>query len=192
VLGVLPGIIAMIQATEAIKLLVGKGTSLAGRLLVYDAMAMEFTEFKLSKDPECPVCGEHPTVTELIDYDGFCGMPTEADGQPVVDVVQIGASELRARRERRDDFLLLDVREPDEHERARIHGAELVPLAELADRLSELAGWRDRDVVVHCHHGGRSVQACKLLLGAGFTRVVNLDGGIEAWSVTIDPDVPRY
>ena len=188
VLGVLPGIIATIQATEAIKLLVGAGSSLSGRLLVYDAMEMEFNEFRLSKDPECPACGENPSVTKLIDYDGFCGMPS-SDEPAVTDV---SASELAARRERGDEHLLLDVRRQDEYDTARIEGAKLIPLDELGERLGELAEWRDRDIVVHCHHGGRSEKACKLLRAAGFQRALNLDGGIEAWSVTVDPSVPRY
>jgi adenylyltransferase/sulfurtransferase len=188
VLGVLPGIIATIQATEAIKLLVGSGTSLAGRLLIYDAMAMEFTEFRLAKDPDCPVCGEKPTITGLIDYDGFCGVSSE--GEEEVD--QLSASEVSQRLARGDDFLLLDVRDPDEYERARIDGSTLIPLSQLGERLSELAGWRDRDVVVYCHLGGRSEKACKLLRAAGFSRVKNLDGGTEAWSLTVDPGVARY
>lgn len=188
VLGVLPGIIATIQATEAIKLLVGEGTTLAGRLLIYDAMAMEFSEFRLARDPDCPVCGEEPTVTSLIDYDGFCGLPTGGDEVAALT----SARELSVRRERGDDLLLLDVRDPDEHSRTRIDGARLIPLGELGDRLGELEEWRRRDIVVHCHHGGRSEKACKLLNAAGFERASSLDGGIEAWSLTVDPEVSRY
>jgi len=188
VLGVLPGIIATIQATEAIKLLVGCGSSLAGRLLIYDAMAMEFSEFRLAKDPDCPVCGADPSVTSLIDYAGFCGLSEEAEDA----VAQVSARELAERIERSSEILLLDVREADEHARARIEGSTLIPLDELGERLGEIAEWRDRDFVVHCHHGGRSEQACKLLRAAGFARVSNLDGGIEAWSLTVDPGVVRY
>lgn len=188
VLGVLPGIIATIQATEAIKLLVGCGSSLAGRLLVYDAMAMEFSEFRLTKDPDCPVCGANPSVTSLIDYAGFCGLSAEgADA-----LTQVSACELAERIARSSEVLLLDVREADEYARARIEGSTLIPLDELGERLSEIADWRDREFVVHCHHGGRSEQACKLLRAAGFSRVSNLDGGIEAWSLTVDPGVVRY
>lgn len=188
VLGVLPGIIATIQATEAIKLLVGCGSSLAGRLLVYDAMAMEFSEFRLTKDPNCPVCGANPSVTSLIDYAGFCGLSAEgADA-----LTQVSACELAERIARSSEVLLLDVREADEYARARIEGSTLIPLDELGERLSEIADWRDREFVVHCHHGGRSEQACKLLRAAGFSRVSNLDGGIEAWSLTVDPGVVRY
>jgi len=188
VLGVLPGIIATIQATEAIKCLVGEGSSLAGRLLIYDAMAMEFSEFRLARDPDCPVCGESPTITGLIDYDGFCGVP--GGGEPAV--AQTSAPDLAERLDRGEELLLLDLRDPDEHARARIEGARLIPLAELAGRLDEIAAWRDRVVVVHCHHGGRSEQACRILAANGFERASSLDGGIEAWSLTVDPDTPRY
>jgi len=189
VLGVLPGIIATIQATETIKLLVGKGSSLSGRLLVYDAMEMEFSEFRLAKDPECPVCGENPSVVELIDYDGFCGLPSveSEDGIP-----EVSAAEFAARRARGDDQLLLDVRDADECARASIEGATWIPLAELGERVGELSEWRERSVVVHCHHGPRGEKAVTLLRAAGFAQVENLDGGIEAWSVTVDPGVDRY
>jgi len=190
VLGVLPGMIAMIQATETIKLLTGIGRPLTGRLLLYDASELEFREFKLSKDPECPVCGESPTVTELIDYEGFCGMPAAEGKERSAPSVQ--AFELQQRRERGDEFLLLDVRDPDEFERARIEGSVLIPLSELDVRSSEIDSWKDRPVVIHCHHGPRSRTACETLVGRGFTQVVYLDGGIEAWSVTVDPEVRRY
>jgi adenylyltransferase/sulfurtransferase len=198
VLGVLPAIIATIQATETIKLLLGRGTSLIGRLLIYDAMEMEFNEFKLAKDPDCPVCGDSPTVTELIDYEGFCGVPSRegdaggAEGGLEEATALIRADQLAGRRRRGEELLLLDVRDRDEYERARIEGSVLVPLAELAERLEELAEWRERPVVVHCHHGPRSARACRLLREAGFQRVEDLDGGIEAWSVTVDPAVARY
>jgi adenylyltransferase/sulfurtransferase len=188
VLGVLPGIIATIQATEAIKLLVGGGTSLAGRLLIYDAMAMEFSEFRLAKDKDCPVCGVSPSVTELIDYEGFCGVTSAGD--PEVPLTT--AYELSVRRTGGEAVFLLDVREPDEHSRAHIAGARLIPLDELAGRVGELEEWRGQEVVVHCHHGGRSEKACRVLRDAGFGQVSSLDGGIEAWSVTVDPEVPRY
>ncbi len=190
VLGVLPGIVALIQATEAVKLLTGIGRTLVGRLLLYDALAMEFTEFTLKKDPGCPVCGEHPTVTELIDYDGFCGLPS-AD-ERLAHVPGISASTLAERRARRDDLLLLDVRDRDEFERAHIEGATLIPLAELPERIAEIEPYRDRPVVVHCHHGPRSEKAGRALIDAGFEQVEQLDGGIEAWSLTVDPTVPRY
>jgi adenylyltransferase/sulfurtransferase len=188
VLGVLPGLIAMIQATETLKLVTGIGEPLYGRLLRYDALRMEFDEFRLKKDAQCPVCGVQPTVTELIDYEGFCGVPaTEASPLP-----EVAAAQVQAARERGEEFLLLDVREPDEFERARIEGARLLPLGELEARIEELAAWRERRVVVHCHKGGRSARACALLGGHGFSDVANLAGGIEAWSLTVDPAVPRY
>jgi len=190
VLGVLPGIIAMIQATETVKILMGTGSGLLGRLLLYDALAMEFTEFRLRKDPGCPVCGEEPSVTELIDYEGFCGLSAPDADQLVVPA--LSAAELSARRVRGEELLLLDVREPDEFERARIEGARLIPLGELVARVGDLADWKERPIVVHCHSGKRSEHACRVLLEQGFTRVENLDGGIEAWSVTVDPAVARY
>jgi adenylyltransferase/sulfurtransferase len=190
VLGVLPGLIAMIQATETVKLLTGIGTPLTGRLLLYDALAMEWNEFRLAKDPGCPVCGEQPTVTELIDYEGFCGMP--AREAPRATVPATRAVDVRERLDRGEDMLLLDVREPDEHAKASIPGARLIPLGELEERFEEIAEWRGRQIVVHCHHGSRSERACSLLLEAGFDHVENLDGGIEAWSLTVDARVPRY
>jgi adenylyltransferase/sulfurtransferase len=188
VLGVLPGIVALIQATETIKLLTGIGEPLIGRLLQYDALEMRFEEFRLRKDPACPVCGESPTVTELIDYDGFCGVPRH-EGEPAVR--EKSAVEVAALRARGDEHLLLDVREPAEWEAARIEGARLVPLGELPARLGELEDWRHRRVVVHCRSGARSAKAVKLLQQHGFTDVWNLAGGIQAWSLTVDPRVPR-
>ena len=190
VLGVLPGIIALIQATETIKLLTGLGEPLIGRLLQYDALAMSFQEFRLRKDPECPVCGTSPTVTELIDYEGFCGMP--AHDRAETPVREKSAAEVAAMRRRGERFLLLDVREPHEWATARIEGAELLPLGSLESRLADFAEWKDRRVVVHCHKGGRSAKACKTLAAAGFQDVWNLAGGIDAWSLTVDAEVPRY
>ncbi len=187
VLGILPGTIAMIQATEAVKLITGIGEPLIGRFLHYDALAMHFSEFRFAKDPDCPVCGKHPTVTKLIDYDGFCGVTRDAN-----PLAEISASELQRAQARGDALLLLDVREPHEHEKARIPGAKLVPLGQLAARLGELADWKGRRVVAHCHKGGRSAKACAQLREAGFANVANLSGGIDAWSITVDPNVPRY
>ena len=191
VLGVLPGIIAMLQATETVKLLAGIGSPLVGRLLLYDALGLEFSEFKLRKDPKCPVCGDDPTVTELIDYVGFCGLPAREESGPA-EARPVSAFEVSSRLARGDDLLLLDVRDPDEFERARIEGAMLIPVSELADRLGEIEAYRDRPIVVHCHHGPRSRRACELLIDKGFSGVEELTGGIEAWSVTVDPEVPRY
>ena len=190
VLGVLPGLVALIQATETLKLLTGIGDSLCGRLLQIDALGMEFREFRIQKDPECPVCGEHPTVTGLIDYEGFCGMARETGSNLVLR--ETTAAELQAARARGEELLLLDVREPSERARAHIEGAQLIPLGELEGRLPELGSWRHRRVVIHCHHGGRSARACALLRENGFDRVENLAGGIDAWSLTVDPSVPRY
>jgi adenylyltransferase/sulfurtransferase len=188
VLGVLPGMIAMIQATEAIKLVTGVGDPLFGRLLQYDALEMSFTEYRLGKDPECPVCGTNPSVTKLIDYEGFCGVGA---GLPP-PIAELGASEVQALRLGEERFLLLDVREPEEAAVARIEGALLIPLGELERRLGELTAWRERRIVVHCHHGGRSARACALLQEKGFPQVSNLRGGIDEWSLTVDPTVPRY
>jgi molybdopterin/thiamine biosynthesis adenylyltransferase/rhodanese-related sulfurtransferase len=188
VLGVLPGLVAMIQATETLKCLTGVGEPLLGRLVQYDALRMEFQEFRVSKDPECPICGERPSVTQLIDYEGFCGTP--AVTSPAFG--SLSAAQVQAQGVAGRDFLLLDVREAEEHVRASIEGARLIPLGELPRRLAELADWKERPVVVHCHHGARSARACELLVESGFTEVVNLDGGIESWSLTVDPGVPRY
>jgi adenylyltransferase/sulfurtransferase len=190
VLGVLPGIVALIQATETLKLLTGLGDTLVGRLLQYEALEMRFHEFRLQKDPECPVCGTAPTVTALIDYEGFCGMP--AHDRVESPVREKSAADVAAMRGRGEPFLLLDVREPHEFETARIDGSEGVPLGSLEARIGELAAWRDRTVVVHCHKGGRSAKACKTLAAAGFRDVWNLAGGIDAWSLTVDAGVPRY
>jgi len=189
VLGVLPGLVAMIQVAETVKLVVGAGEPLYGRLIQLDALRMEFHEFRLKKDPACPLCGEAPTLTELIDYEGFCGVPA-VEAEP--DFGELGADALRARLEAGEALLLLDVREPAEWEKAHIEGATLVPLGALEARLSELSEWRERPVVVLCHHGTRSARACALLAGAGFQHVENLSGGIEAWSLVVDPEVARY
>jgi adenylyltransferase/sulfurtransferase len=188
VLGVLPGIVALIQATETVKLVTGIGEPLHGRLLHYDALRMEFSEFRVHKDPACPVCGENPSVTELIDYEGFCGVEPTRTGA----VAGISAAGLAALRETGEELLLLDVRQPEEFGKARIEGSLLIPLGELEARIEEIGAWRRRRVVVHCHHGPRSTRACEILLAQGFERVENLTGGIEAWSVSVDPTVPRY
>jgi adenylyltransferase/sulfurtransferase len=189
VLGVLPGLVALVQATETIKLLTGIGEPLVGRLLQIDALRMEFHEFRVRKDPECPACGSEPRITELIDYEGFCGVP-RANAQAAVP--ELSVAELAALRDRGEPHLLLDVRERDEFERGRIAGSRLIPLGSLEAQLGELAEWRERKVVVHCHHGGRSARACELLRRHGFRDVSNLRGGIDAWSLSVDAAVPRY
>jgi adenylyltransferase/sulfurtransferase len=187
VLGVLPGIIGSIQALETIKLIVGVGETLVGRLLLCDARKLQFRELALTKDPDCPVCGTHPTVTALIDYEAFCGVGN-GDGRNAA--VEIDARELRAAWDRNPALVVLDVREPHEYEIARIDGARLMPLSELPARLRELDG--RAEIVTHCHHGARSLRALDLLKGAGFAKVRSLHGGIDAWSVDVDPEVPRY
>ena len=186
VLGVLPGIIGSIQANETIKLILGCGEPLVGRLLLFDALRLKFRELKLERDPDCPVCGERPTVTSLIDYEAFCGVGAE----PAYAGPEITAQALREEWSRRPDLVVLDVREPHEYEIARIEGARLVPLRELPRRLGELDG--HADIVTHCHHGVRSMKALEILKGAGFAKVRSLKGGIDAWSVNVDPSVPRY
>ena len=189
VLGVLPGVVGTLQATEALKLLLGIGSPLRGRLLVYDALSMEFREFRIPRDPDCAVCGDSPTITEPIDYEGFCAANA---AEPAVAVAEISPLELKRRMDAGSELLLMDVREPFEAEIASIPEARLIPLGELPERLAELEASRDRVVVVHCHTGGRSRSACELLLSSGFSAVENLAGGIDAWSVDVDPDVPRY
>ena len=190
VLGVLPGLVALIQATETLKLITGIGDSLCGRLLQVDALGMEFREFRIQKDPKCPACGEQPTLTRLIDYEGFCGMTTHNPSG--VTLRETTPQELQQARARGEDLLLLDVREPSEHARAKIEGAKLVPLGQLEARMHELDAWRRKRIVIHCHHGGRSAHACGLLRDQGFEHVENLAGGIDAWSQSVDPSVPRY
>jgi molybdopterin/thiamine biosynthesis adenylyltransferase/rhodanese-related sulfurtransferase len=190
VLGVLPGLIGTIQATETIKLILGVGDSLVGRLLLVDALRMQFRTVKLRKDPDCPACGTR-TIRELVDYDDFCGV-TQANAVAAAEgaVPEITPRELDARVQRGDDFDLIDVREPHEWEIARIPGARLVPLGTLAEALPTLDS--ARDIVVHCKTGGRSAKAVRQLQAAGYRRVWNLAGGITRWSDEVDPDVPRY
>jgi adenylyltransferase/sulfurtransferase len=191
VLGILPGIIGLIQATEALKLIVGVGETLAGRLLHFDALKMKFREFNLRRDPECPVCGDKPTIFEPIDYEQFCAGPPAADWFAAPESVPtISVRELKAKIDNREAFTLIDVREPFEYEIAKIEAARLIPLGELESRLSELP--RSGPLILQCHSGGRSEHAVRLLQEAGFQNALNLEGGIDAWSAEIDPDVPRY
>lgn len=186
VLGILPGLIGVIQATEAVKIILGKGTTLKGRLLLYDALNMRFRELKLKREPECPVCGAHPTVTKLIDYQEFCGLRQP----PPVQSDAIDAIGLKEKLDRGDDFVLLDVREPYEYQIARIPGSKLIPLGDLPKRLNELN--ISADTVVHCKSGARSQKAVDLLKQNGFRQVRNMTGGILAWSDKVDPSVPKY
>lgn len=192
VLGVLPGIIGTIQANEAIKLILGAGETLIGRLLLFDALAMHFREMKLRKDPHCPICGPHPTITELIDYEQFCGMPmVEDDGRDgkIVNSFDISATEL-ARRLKSEPVYLLDVREAYEYEICAIPGATLIPLPQLPERLAEING--AQPIVAYCRTGKRSATAVKLLQQAGYASAKNLAGGIHAWADDVDPSLPKY
>jgi adenylyltransferase/sulfurtransferase len=189
VLGVLPGVIGTIQATEAIKLILGVGEPLVGRLLLYDALAMRFRELKLRRDPDCPVCGDRPTVRALIDYDQFCGVtPSAAPPVPETSV-----EELDARLRRGDRVFVLDVREPNEYQICRIAGSTLIPLGELPKRLAEVPkGPGAPDIVVHCKMGGRSAKAVRQLIDHGYDRVQNLKGGILSWIDRVDPTQSKY
>jgi adenylyltransferase/sulfurtransferase len=188
VLGLLPGLIGTMQATEAVKLIAGIGEPLIGRLLHVDTLTMKFRTFNLRRDPECPVCGDHPTITGPIDYEGFCGLRSAMNESG--SVPEISVQDLKAMMDRKEDFFLLDVREPVEWEIANLPGAMLIPLGELEERLDEVP--RDRKVVVHCKSGGRSARAVGLLRDAGFEDAWNVAGGINAWSEEIDDAVTLY
>jgi molybdopterin/thiamine biosynthesis adenylyltransferase/rhodanese-related sulfurtransferase/molybdopterin converting factor small subunit len=194
VLGVLPGVVGLIQATEAVKLILGIGEPLIGRFLIYDALRMRFRELKLQKDPACPVCGLHPTVKQLIDYDQFCGIrpePQQKQGQGApVSEWEITSLELKRRLDARDDLLILDVREPNEYQINRIAGSTLIPLGELPKRYQELDS--NREIVCHCKSGVRSAKALDFLRTVGFTRLKNLRGGILGWIDQVDPSQPKY
>jgi sulfur-carrier protein adenylyltransferase/sulfurtransferase len=189
VLGVLPGIVGSIQAMETIKLVIQRGESLVGRLLLFDALAMKFRELKLRKNPGCPVCGDHPTITKLIDYYEFCGVRGEEAPGPDVQVPEITPKELKSRLDRGDDLFILDVREPHEYQICNLNG-KLIPLGELPRRVHELDS--SREIVAHCRSGKRSAEAVDFLKKAGFRKILNLKGGILAWSDEVDPTVPKY
>lgn len=190
VLGVLPGIVGAIQAAETLKLIIGKGEPLIGRLLLFDALAMRFRELKLRKNSECPACGEHPTITKLIDYAEFCGVRgEEAASATQTTVPEIAPRELKSRLDRGDDLFILDVREPHEYQICNL-GGQLIPLGELSRRVNELDS--SREIVAHCRSGKRSAEAVEFLRSAGFRKVLNLKGGILAWSDEVDPSVPKY
>ncbi len=190
VLGILPGVVGCIQATEAIKLILGIGEPLVGRLLLYDALAMSFRELKLRKDPACPLCGEKPTITELIDYDAFCGIGRGTEAEGLATGADMTVSELKARLDRGDDLEVIDVREPHEWAICHLDAARLVPLGSLPERLHELDP--AKTYAVHCKSGARSAKAVALLRKAGFKRTLNVQGGILAWAREIDPSVPTY
>ena len=191
VLGVLPGIIGVMQAIEAVKLIMGIGESLMGRMIAFDALKMKFREFKLRKDPKCPVCSENPTITELIDYDQFCGIPqAKAAEEAEPHVPSVTVQELKAKQDRGDKFVLLDVREPYEWDICRIPGAKLIPLGNLPSRMSELDS--ADEILLQCKSGARSARALRLLQEAGFSKLANVEGGITAWAEQIDMSVPKY
>jgi sulfur-carrier protein adenylyltransferase/sulfurtransferase len=191
VLGILPGLVGVIQATEVIKLILGKGSPLIGRLLLVDALSMRFRELKLRKNPECPVCGENPTVKELIDYQHFCGIVPESKEENAVKngIPQLSVKELKRRIDAGEDVFVLDVREPYEYQIAQI-GGKLIPQNDVPQRLAEIP--RDREIVVQCRSGARSQRIAEFLKQSGYTQVVNLAGGILAWSDEIDPKVQKY
>jgi len=194
VLGILPGTIGLIQATETVKLILGIGESLVGRLLLYDALGMRFRELKLRKNPACPMCGDHPTITRLIDYHQFCGVPQPAQAPPVeetkVNEGEIDVVELKQKIDRGDNFVLIDVREPHEYKICSIPGSKLIPLGEFPKHVAEFDP--AADIVIHCKSGMRSAKACAVLKQNGFQHVRNVVGGILAWSDKVDPSVPKY
>jgi adenylyltransferase/sulfurtransferase len=191
VLGILPGLIGVIQATEAIKLILGIGEPLIGRLLLVDALKLRFRELKLRKNPDCPVCGTHPTVTKLIDYEQFCGIGPETREEQTIKngIPQLSVKDLKKRMDAGENLFILDVREPFEYQIANI-GGKLIPQNEVPQRLAEID--RDREIIVQCKSGGRSQRIAELLKQSGYPKVANLSGGILAWSDQVDPSVPKY
>ncbi len=194
VLGILPGTIGLIQATETVKLILGIGEPLVGRLLLYDALGMKFRELKLRKNPECPVCGEHRTITRLIDYHQFCGVPRPGAAAPAQETPlnrnEIDVTEVKAMLDRGDEFVLIDVREPHEYRICKIPGAKLIPLGEFPRHVGEFNP--EADIVIHCRSGVRSGKACHILRQAGFGKVRNMRGGILAWADKVDTSMPKY
>jgi len=190
VLGILPGLIGLVQATETVKLILGIGEPLVGRLMLYDALSMRFRELKLRRNVDCPVCGDHPTIKELIDYHQFCGVPKEPETGVPVASGDIDPTEVKRMLDRGDKFVLVDVREPHEFQICRIPGSTLIPLGELPKRVNELNS--ADEIVAHCKSGMRSAKAVDFLKQAGFKKVRNMTGGILAWSDKVDPTVPKY
>lgn len=191
VLGILPGLLGVIQATETIKIVLGSGDSLVGRLLLVDALAMRFRELKLRKNPDCAVCGPNPTVTKLIDYEEFCGIPQEETmAASAIGIPEVSVQDLKAMRDRGDDFVLVDVREPHEFAICTLPESVKIPLGTLPQNLNKLS--TADEIVVHCKLGGRSAKAVQFLRDAGFKKVRNLAGGIDRWAAEIEPGMPRY
>jgi adenylyltransferase/sulfurtransferase len=190
VLGVLPGVIGCIQATETLKLIIGAGEPLIGRFLIFDALRMKFRELKLRKDPDCPVCGTHPTVTKLIDYEQFCGVPSAVEAPVAGNATEISAVDLKKRLDRGDKLTIVDVREPHEYQINKIAGSLLIPLGDIPKRYVELDP--SDELVMQCKVGGRSAKAAEFLRSKGFTKVLNLTGGILDWIDKVDPSQPKY
>ena len=191
VLGILPGVIGCIQATEAIKLVIGRGETLLGRLLLYDALAMKFRELSVRRNPSCALCGENPTIRELVDYEQFCGVLSEQEVPAELDERwETTVEQVKARLDRGDDFDILDVRNPEEWQICHVEGAMLIPLGELPSRVHELDP--ARELVVHCKSGARSAKAVAFLRDAGFLRIKNVRGGITEWATKVDPSLPTY
>lgn len=193
VLGILPGIVGLLQANEVIKLILGKGETLVGRLLLFDALGMKFKELKLRKDKNCPICGDNPTIKELVDYEQFCGIVPEGESQ-VDEALEIDAVEVKKMLDDGRDFKLIDVREPSEYQICKINSATLIPLGEIeAKDPSKLNGLKQNDeIVLHCKAGVRSLKAVNALIDMGFSNVRSMRGGILEWSEKVDPSVPKY
>ena len=194
VLGVLPGIVGLIQATEVVKIILGKGDTLVGRLMLFDALGMKFREMKLRKDKDCPICGENPTITELIDYEQFCGIPSAAEEKSENAKWEVSPEEVKQKLDESDNFTLVDVREPSEYDICRIDGSVLIPLGEIEKmKPKNLNGISKSDqIILHCKAGVRSLKAAKALKKMGFENVKSMAGGIEDWSERIDSSIPKY
>ena len=191
VLGILPGLIGCIQATECVKLILGKGEPLIGRLVLYDALQMRFNEFRVRRNKNCPICGDKPTITQLIDYEQFCGLRGQETQTVTTDQTwETTVDDLKARLDRGDQVFILDVRNPEEYDICRIPGSTLLPLPELPMRFNELD--KNQEMIVHCKSGMRSAKAVQFLRQQGFTKLKNLKGGILAWIDRVDPSQPKY
>jgi adenylyltransferase/sulfurtransferase len=194
VLGILPGVIGLIQATEVVKLILDKGETLIGRLMLFDALGMKFREMKLRKDKNCPICGENPTITKLIDYEQFCGIPSTTEEEADNAKWEISAEEVKQKLDGSENFTLVDVREPSEYDICRIDGSTLIPLGKIEDmkpkNLTTIS--KNDQIILHCKAGVRSLKAAKALKQMGFEDVKSMAGGIEAWSERIDPSIPKY